>query len=78
MGWLAPAPVRCLYSGLTGITACAQAREEAARVFAGILERATIGERIRSSLALLKQYESLFRLPPRIRDATKRRDHEQV
>ena len=55
-----------------------QAQAEAQRVFAAVLARAAESERIRSSLALLKQYDSLFRLPPRIRDATKRCDHEQV
>ncbi|MCJ1468181.1 hypothetical protein MMC07_006809 [Pseudocyphellaria aurata] len=55
-----------------------QAQEEAQRVFADVLMRAGESERIRAKLALLKQYDSLFRLPPRIRDATKRGDYEQL
>ena len=47
-------------------------------MFADVLLRAAESERIRAKLALLKQYDSLFRLPPRIRDATRRGDYEQV
>lgn len=43
-----------------------------------MLERASISERIRSVISLLKRYESLFRLPTRIRQQTERQEFDQV
>lgn len=51
---------------------------EAQRAFGALLERQQKAERMKSVLAMLKRYESLFRLPSRIRQATLRGDFEQV
>lgn len=51
---------------------------EAQRVFGALLKRQQNAERDKSVLAMLKRYESLFRLPARIRQATQRGEYEQV
>lgn len=51
---------------------------EAQRVFGALLDRQQKTERIKSVVAMLKRYESLFRLPARIRQATQRGEFEQV
>ena len=43
-----------------------------------MLERAAESERIKGSLAMLRQYGSLFRLPARIRSATAHSEFQQV
>ena len=53
-------------------------QDAASRAFGPLLERAAASERIKGVLALLKRYDSLFRLPSRIRAATKRGLYEQV
>ena len=56
----------------------AQVSLESQRVFGAMLERQQKAERIKSVVAMLKRYESLFRLPSRIRQATERGEFEQV
>lgn len=55
-----------------------QVTMEAHRVFQVTLDRQQRAERIKSVMAMLKRYDSLFRLPTRIRQATERGDFEQV
>ena len=55
-----------------------QVQKEARRAFGALLDRASASDRIRGVLALLKRYESLFRLPTRIRQASERELYEQV
>ena len=43
-----------------------------------MLERATMSERIKSVLSLLKRYESLFALPMRMRQQMQRQEYDQV
>ena len=57
---------------------CAQAQKEARHVFNDVLTRAAESERIKGSLAMLRQYGSLFRLPARIRSATAHSEYQQV
>jgi exocyst complex component 2 len=52
--------------------------EEAQRVFSAMLDRQQKAERIKSVVAMLKRYETVFRLPTRIRQATERGEFEQV
>ena len=47
-------------------------------MFSDVLERAAESERIKGSLAMLRQYGSLFRLPARIRSATAHSEFQQV
>ena len=53
-------------------------QKEARHAFGALLDRASASDRIRGVLALLKRYESLFRLPTRIRQASDRELYEQV
>ena len=55
-----------------------QVYEEAQRVFSAMLDRQQKAERIKSVVAMLKRYETVFRLPTRIRQATERGEFEQV
>ncbi|KAK9814628.1 hypothetical protein WJX72_008970 [[Myrmecia] bisecta] len=55
-----------------------EVQEEARHAFGSMLERAAMSERIKSVVSLLKRYESLFRLPTRIRQETERGEYEQV
>ena len=55
-----------------------QVYEEAQRVFSAMLDRQQKAERIKSVVAMLKRYETVFRLPTRIRQATERGKFEQV
>ena len=57
---------------------CMQAQQEARHVFNDVLDRAAESERIKGSLAMLRQYGSLFRLPARIRSATAHSEYQQV
>ena len=50
----------------------------AGHAFAELVERAAACDRIRGVLALIKRYESLFRLPTRIRQASERGLYDQV
>ena len=47
-------------------------------MFQMTLDRQQRADRIKSVMAMLKRYDSLFRLPTRIRQATERGDYEQV
>ena len=55
-----------------------QAQQEAGHAFKDVLDRAAESERIKGSLAMLRQYDSLFRLPARIRTATAQGEFQQV
>ena len=55
-----------------------QVYDEAQRVFSAMLDRQQKAERIKSVVAMLKRYETVFRLPTRIRQATERGEFEQV
>ncbi len=50
----------------------------AEHAFKELVERAAACDRIRGVLALLKRYESLFRLPTRIRQASERGLYDQA
>ncbi len=47
-------------------------------MFSAMLDRQQKAERIKSVVAMLKRYETVFRLPTRIRQATERGEFEQV
>ena len=53
-------------------------RLEANKALGAMLERATMSERIKSVLSLLKRYESLFALPMRMRQQMQRQEYDQV
>ena len=55
-----------------------QVQQVAKHAFAELVERAAACDRIRGVLALLKRYESLFRLPTRIRHASERGAYDQA
>ncbi len=53
-------------------------RLEANKALGAMLERATMSERIKSVLSLLKRYESLFALPMGMRQQMQRQEYDQV
>ena len=53
-------------------------RLEANKALGAMLERASMSERIKSVLSLLKRYESLFALPMRMRQQMQRQEYDQV
>eukprot|EP00891_Asterochloris_glomerata_P008851 jgi/Astpho2/8851/fgenesh1_pg.00129_%23_37_t len=59
-------------------TALVEVRLEANKALGAMLERATMSERIKSVLSLLKRYESLFALPMRMRQQMQRQEYDQV
>lgn len=58
--------------------ALAQVQEEARHANASMLERATMSDRIKSVMGLIRRYESLFQLPTRIVQETERGEFETV
>ena len=58
--------------------AAGQVQQVARHAFAELVARAAACDRIRGVLALLRRYESLFRLPTRIRHASERGSYDQA
>ena len=60
------------------IRAALQVQQEARRAVASMLERASMSDRIKSVMALLLRYETLFSLPARIMHETDRDEYDTV
>ena len=58
--------------------AAMQVQQEARRAVASMLERASMSDRIKSVMALLLRYETLFSLPTRIMHETDRGEYDTV
>lgn len=69
---------KCPFSDTEGAEISAQVKTVAEHAFKELVERAAACDRIRGVLALLKRYESLFRLPTRIRQASERGLYDQA
>lgn len=63
---------------MTQCSVLAQVQEEARHANASMLERATMSDRIKSVMGLIRRYESLFQLPTRIVQETERGEFETV
>ncbi|KAL3158707.1 hypothetical protein ABBQ32_011445 [Trebouxia sp. C0010 RCD-2024] len=60
------------------VAAVTDVQEEARHANASMLERATMSDRIKSVMGLIRRYESLFQLPTRIVQETERGEFETV
>lgn len=55
-----------------------QVQNESGRILAELVDRYQKAEKIKTTLALLKRYETVFRLPARIRQQNQDHEYEQV
>lgn len=60
------------------VAAVTDVQQEAKRAVASMLERASMSDRIKSVMGLLRRYEALFSLPTRIMQETERGDFDTV